>query len=138
VKNRATRSLTTDEREQIAEIAKDRPSVDIEINFDYRNKDRTRRHASVTALGKRSRTPSSGQHFHPRRSYRRQGPSDEPGPVREARRRVKVTWSTVSDPLRPWSPVGYGKTKLKNESDPFAGETVGSSRQYGRKSVSER
>jgi hypothetical protein len=34
VKNRPTRSLTTDEREQIAEIAKDRPSVDIEINFD--------------------------------------------------------------------------------------------------------
>jgi hypothetical protein len=32
VKNRTTRSLTTDEREQIAEIAKDKPSIDIEIS----------------------------------------------------------------------------------------------------------
>ena len=35
VKNKTTRSITLEEREQIAEIAKIRPSIDVEVNFDY-------------------------------------------------------------------------------------------------------
>ncbi len=35
LRNRATRSLSTDEREKIDEIAKSRPSIDLEINFEY-------------------------------------------------------------------------------------------------------
>jgi len=35
VRNRATRSLSTGERQQIATIADQRPSIDLEINFDY-------------------------------------------------------------------------------------------------------
>jgi hypothetical protein len=37
LKNRKTRSFTMDEREHIASIAKERPSVDVEINFDYKS-----------------------------------------------------------------------------------------------------
>src|SRR5690606_33964646 len=33
LRNRQTRSLTTDERQQIATIAKEKPSIDLEINF---------------------------------------------------------------------------------------------------------
>jgi hypothetical protein len=35
LRDRPTRSLTTAEREQIATIAQDRPSVDLEVNFEY-------------------------------------------------------------------------------------------------------
>ena len=35
VRNRATRSLSSGERQQIATIADQRPSIDLEINFDY-------------------------------------------------------------------------------------------------------
>ena len=34
LRNRTTRSLTTDERSKIASIAKDKPSIDLEINFE--------------------------------------------------------------------------------------------------------
>jgi hypothetical protein len=58
LKNRTTRSLTTDEREQISEIAKDRPGVDTEINFDYRSaKIGPAAVPSVTALGKALTNP---------------------------------------------------------------------------------
>jgi outer membrane protein OmpA-like peptidoglycan-associated protein len=35
LRNRSTRSLTTDEREQVATIAATRPKVDLEINFEF-------------------------------------------------------------------------------------------------------
>lgn len=35
LRNRATRSLSSGERQQIATIADQRPSIDLEINFDY-------------------------------------------------------------------------------------------------------
>src|SRR5882672_2421059 len=52
LRNRPSRSLTTDERRKIATIAKERPSIDLEINFEY-NSDRISSAAmpQVTALG---------------------------------------------------------------------------------------
>ena len=52
LRSRRTRSLTTDERDKIATIAKEKPSIDLEINFDY-NSDRISTTAvpQVTALG---------------------------------------------------------------------------------------
>ena len=35
VRNRRTRSLSSGEREQISEIATEKPQIDLEINFDY-------------------------------------------------------------------------------------------------------
>ena len=35
LRNRTTRSLTTNERTKIASIAKERPSIDLEINFEF-------------------------------------------------------------------------------------------------------
>ena len=58
IKNRQTRSLTLDEREHIATIAKERPSVDIEVNFDYNSaKVGPSAVLSVTALGKALTSP---------------------------------------------------------------------------------
>jgi outer membrane protein OmpA-like peptidoglycan-associated protein len=126
VKNRATRSLTTDEREQIAEIAKDRPSVDIEINFDYRSaKIGPAAVPSVTALGKALTNPElKGS------TFILAGHTDAKGslPANQdlSEKRADAIKSYLVDrfkiPASTLVTVGYGKTKLKNESDPFAGE----------------
>ena len=107
VKNRATRSLTTDEREQIAEIAKDRPSVDIEINFDYRSakfgtRRRTVRHGTrKSAYEPRAQgaaLPSSPATPTPRAAFPRTRTCPRSAPTRS-----RVTWSIVSGfPPRPW------------------------------------
>lgn len=39
VRGRATRSLSVTEREEIATIVKDKPKIDLEINFDYNSAD---------------------------------------------------------------------------------------------------
>jgi len=59
LRNRPTRSLTTTEREQIASIAQKRPSIDLEVNFEY-NSDpigrRRRRRSRLSA--RRFRVPT--------------------------------------------------------------------------------
>jgi outer membrane protein OmpA-like peptidoglycan-associated protein len=126
VKNRPTRSLTTDEREQIAEIAKDRPSVDIEINFDYRSaKIGPAAVPSVTALGKALTNPElKGS------TFILAGHTDAKGSVPanqdlSEKRADSIKHYLVDHfkiPAATLVTVGYGKTKLKNESDPLGGE----------------
>jgi outer membrane protein OmpA-like peptidoglycan-associated protein len=53
LRNRATRSLTIGEREEIATIAKDKPNIDLEITFDYNSANiSTKAQPTVQALGK--------------------------------------------------------------------------------------
>ena len=53
LRNRRTRSLSTVEREEIANFATDRPKIDLEITFDYNSADiSTTSLTSVQALGK--------------------------------------------------------------------------------------
>ena len=52
-RGRSTRSLSTAEREEIAAIVKDKPKIDLEINFDYNSADiSTKSLPSVQALGR--------------------------------------------------------------------------------------
>lgn len=126
VKNRSSRSLTTTEREHIATIAKDRPSVDIEINFPFSSSDVGPAAVSaVTALGRALSSPelkggtfvvaghtdavgsfASNQELSERRA--------------ESVKRYLVTNFQI--PATSLVTVGYGKTKLKNESNPNAAE----------------
>ena len=39
IRGRSTRSLSSAEREEIAAIVKDKPKIDLEINFDYNSAD---------------------------------------------------------------------------------------------------
>ena len=58
IRNRATRSLSATEREEIATIAKDKPKIDLEINFDYNSADISRRSlSSVQTLGRALTNP---------------------------------------------------------------------------------
>jgi outer membrane protein OmpA-like peptidoglycan-associated protein len=53
LRNRATRSLSIGEREEIATIAKDKPNIDLEITFDYNSANiSTKAQTAVQALGK--------------------------------------------------------------------------------------
>jgi outer membrane protein OmpA-like peptidoglycan-associated protein len=53
IRGRSTRSLSLSEREEIAAIVKDKPKIDLEINFDYNSADISPRSmASVQALGR--------------------------------------------------------------------------------------
>jgi outer membrane protein OmpA-like peptidoglycan-associated protein len=126
LKNRTTRSLTTDEREQISEIAKDRPSVDIEINFDYRSaKIGPAAVPSVTALGKALTNPDlKGSTFILAGHTDAKGGTVANQDLSEKRadsiKRYLVDHFKI--PSSTLVTVGYGKTKLKNESDPLGSE----------------
>ena len=53
IRGRTTRSLSISEREEIAAIVKDKPKIDLEINFDYNSADISAKSLpSVQALGR--------------------------------------------------------------------------------------
>jgi outer membrane protein OmpA-like peptidoglycan-associated protein len=126
VRNRPAHSLTPSEREQIAAAAAARPSIDIEINFDYRSAKISRSAAAaVNTLGKAlSSTDLKG------RTFVLAGHTDGKGSVpynqELSDKRVDTVRRYLVDHFK-LSPkdlvaVGYGKTKLKNENDPFGPE----------------
>jgi outer membrane protein OmpA-like peptidoglycan-associated protein len=58
LRNRTTRSLSLNEREEIAEIASTKPKIDLEIQFDYNSAEiSTTSMPSVLALGKALSNP---------------------------------------------------------------------------------
>ncbi len=59
LRNRKSRSLSMDEREEIADIASTKPNIDLDIQFDYNSADiRTASLPSVQALGRALSNPS--------------------------------------------------------------------------------
>ena len=53
IRGRSSRSLSANEREEIAALAKDKPNIDLEITFDYNSAEISAKSlASVQALGK--------------------------------------------------------------------------------------
>ena len=73
IRGRATRSLSTTEREEIATIVKDKPKIDLEINFDYNSAEISAKSLpSVQALGQGAdQSRPEGLDLHRRRPYRR-------------------------------------------------------------------
>jgi outer membrane protein OmpA-like peptidoglycan-associated protein len=126
LRNRPARSLTLTERTEIAEIAKTKPSIDLEINFDF-NSDVVRPNARqpLQTLGRAlSNEQMKGSVFFVN------GHTDAVGGIdfnqdlserrAEAVKRILIQeFRLPSDTLVA---VGYGKTQLKNTANPFAGE----------------
>ena len=75
LRNRTTRSLTTDERDKVASIAKSKPSIDLEITFEFNSATiAANAMPQVTALGEAlTSCRPEGSHLHPCRAHRRQG-----------------------------------------------------------------
>jgi outer membrane protein OmpA-like peptidoglycan-associated protein len=126
LRNRPAHSLTPSEREQIAAAAAAKPSIDIDINFDYRSAKISRSAASaVNTLGKALSNPDlKGTTFV--LAGHTDGKGSLPYNQELSEKRVDtVRQYLVSHfKLSPTSlvAVGYGKTKLKNENDPFGPE----------------
>ena len=124
VRGRATRSLSSTEREEIASAAKDKPNIDLEITFDYNSADiGTKSLPSVQALGRALTSPdlkgstfvvaghtdaAGGEGYNQELSERR---------ADSIKRYLVDKYSIAATDLVT---VGYGKSKLKDPSQPMA------------------
>jgi outer membrane protein OmpA-like peptidoglycan-associated protein len=124
VRGRATRSLSSAEREEIATIAKDKPNIDLTITFDYNSADINAKSLSeVQKLGRALTNPdlkgstfllaghtdaAGGDSYNQELSERRA----------DAIKRYLVDnyHIAVSDLVT----VGYGKSKLKDPNQPLS------------------
>jgi outer membrane protein OmpA-like peptidoglycan-associated protein len=123
---RKTRSLSSADREQVASIAKSRPTVDLEINFDYNS-------ASVSAqaepqlhsLGKALTSAElAGSVFMLGGHTDAKGTDSYNQNLSERRAETvkKFLMETYKIPAENLVSAGYGETDLKNKTDPNAAE----------------
>jgi outer membrane protein OmpA-like peptidoglycan-associated protein len=122
LRNRRTRSLSLDEREQIAEIAATKPNIDLEIQFDFNSaaisKSSTQ---AVQELGKALSNPSlKGSTFVV--AGHTDGIGGDAFNQDLSERRADTIKRYLIDqygiPGSDLVTVGYGKTKLKDAADP--------------------
>ena len=124
IRGRSTRSLTISEREEIATLVKDKPKIDLEINFDYNSADiSTKSLESVQALGRAlSSSELKGSTFVVAGHTDAAGGEGYNQDLSERRadsiKRYLVEKYGIngSDLVT----VGYGKSKLKDPSQPMA------------------
>jgi outer membrane protein OmpA-like peptidoglycan-associated protein len=126
LRNRPTRSLTVAERDQISSIAKKRPSIDLEVNFDY-NSDNIGSKAvpQVTALGEALASPDlKGGTFILAGHTDAKGSDTYNQGLSERRAEAVKQFLAEKYGIDATNlvTVGYGKTQLKNPSGPFASE----------------
>jgi outer membrane protein OmpA-like peptidoglycan-associated protein len=121
-----TRSLTLDERQEVAAIAKERPSIDLEIYFDFNSAEiASKAVPDLMSLGRALTNPSlqgsvfllsghtdakGGDEYNLRLSERR---------AQAVRQFLIRNFQIADDSLVA---TGYGKEQLKNPANPFAAE----------------
>jgi outer membrane protein OmpA-like peptidoglycan-associated protein len=126
LKNRPSNTLSTVERDKIATIAKDKPNIDLEIRFEY-NSDRIgpAAMATVTELGKALSDPTMKGY-----TFILSGYADASGRAaynqslseRRAESVKRFLIEKYSLPATSLVTVGFGSTRFKNTSDPYAAE----------------
>jgi len=124
IRGRTTRSLSVDEREQIATLASTKPNIDLEITFDYNSADISQKSLpSVQALGRAltsadlkgstfvvaGHTDAAGGDAYNQDLSERRADS--------IKRYLVDKYGIVANDLVT---VGYGKSKLKDPSHPLA------------------
>ena len=124
IRGRTTRSLSVSEREEIATMVKDKPKIDLEINFDYNSADISAKSMpSVQALGRALTNPdlkgstfvvaghtdaAGGEPYNQDLSERR---------ADSIKKYLVDKYGIVGTDLVT---VGYGKSKLKDAANPLA------------------
>ena len=124
IRGRTTRSLSVSEREEIAAIVKDKPKIDLEINFEYNSADISAKSLpSVQALGRAlSNADLKGSTFVVAGHTDAAGGEGYNQDLSERRadaiKRYLVDKYGIngSDLVT----VGYGKSKLKDPNQPMA------------------
>jgi outer membrane protein OmpA-like peptidoglycan-associated protein len=124
IRNRTTRSLSAGEREEIATIAKDKPNIDLEINFDYDSAViGTKSLPSVQALGRALTNPDLKGSIFLVAGYTDAAGGDAYNQDLSERRADAIKHFLVDKfgiAGTDLVTVGYGKTKLKDPSHPMA------------------
>jgi outer membrane protein OmpA-like peptidoglycan-associated protein len=121
-----TRQLSLDERQKVSDIAKSKPSIDLEVYFDYNSSAISpRAEPDLMTLGKALTNPDlkgsvflvgghtdakGGDDYNQRLSERR---------AAAVKRFLKEKFDIPDDTLVT---AGYGKEQLKTATDPFAAE----------------
>jgi outer membrane protein OmpA-like peptidoglycan-associated protein len=124
IRGRATRSLSIGEREEIAAIVKDKPKIDLEINFDYNSAEISARSLeSVEALGRAlSNSELKGSTFVVAGHTDAAGAEGYNQDLSERRadaiKRFLVDKYGING--GDLVTVGYGKSKLKDPNQPMA------------------
>jgi outer membrane protein OmpA-like peptidoglycan-associated protein len=124
IRGRATRSLSSSEREEIATIAQDKPNIDLEITFDYNSADiGAKSMPSVQALGRALTNPDlKGSTFIVAGHTDAVGSETYNQDLSERRadsiKRYLVDKFSIAG--ADLVTVGYGKTKLKDPNNPTA------------------
>jgi outer membrane protein OmpA-like peptidoglycan-associated protein len=124
VRGRTTRSLSQSEREEIAAIVKDKPKIDLEINFDYNSADISAKSMpSVQALGRAlTNAELKGSTFVVAGHTDAAGGEEYNQSLSE--RRADAIKKYLVDKYgingADLVTVGYGKGKLKDPSQPMA------------------
>lgn len=124
IRGRTTRSLSMTEREEIATIVRDKPKIDLEINFDYNSaKISTKSLPSVQALGRALSNPGlKGSTFVVAGHTDAAGGDAYNQDLSERRadsiKRYLVEKHGIN--AADLVTVGYGKSKLKDPDHPLA------------------
>ncbi len=124
VRGRATRSLSTAERDEIATVAKDKPNIDLEITFDYNSANISAKSLpTVQALGRALTGPELKGSTFVVAGYTDAAGSDTYNQDLSERRADSIKryltdkYSIAGSDLVT---VGYGKSRLKDPSHPLA------------------
>jgi outer membrane protein OmpA-like peptidoglycan-associated protein len=126
VRNRPTRSLSTEERDKIASIASSKPKIDLEINFEYNSAViGSKAMPQVTELGKALTSPDLKG-----RTFILAGFTDAKGTETYnqglSERRADAVKQLLSEKygieVGNLVTVGYGPKQLKDPVNPFAAE----------------
>jgi outer membrane protein OmpA-like peptidoglycan-associated protein len=124
VRGRTTRSLSASEREEIAAIVKDKPKIDLEINFEYNSAEISPKSlSSVQALGRALSNPElKGSTFVVAGHTDAAGSENYNQELSERRadsiKRYLVDKYGIAG--ADLVTVGYGESKLKDPSQPMA------------------
>ncbi len=123
---RKTRSLSVADREQVASIAKTRPAVDLEINFDYNSASVSpQAEPQLHSLGKALTSAElTGSVFMLGGHTDAKGTDGYNQSLSERRAETvkKFLMENYKIPAENLVSAGYGETDLKNKTDPAAAE----------------
>jgi outer membrane protein OmpA-like peptidoglycan-associated protein len=124
IRNRPTRSLSTAEREEIATIVKDKPKIDLEINFDYNSANISAKSLpSVQALGRALSNPDLKGSTFVVAGHTDAAGGDAYNQDLSERRADSIKHYLVDKfgiAGTDLVTVGYGKTKLKDPANPLS------------------
>jgi outer membrane protein OmpA-like peptidoglycan-associated protein len=124
IRNRPTRSLSTTEREEIATIVKDKPKIDLEINFDYNSANISPKSLpSVQTLGRALSKPDLKGSTFIVAGYTDAAGSEAYNQDLSERRADSIKYYLVDKfgiAGTDLVTVGYGKTKLKDPANPLS------------------